>query len=579
MKRYCIAAIVVAAFAFGLASGATRTVSNVDELYAALAELSNGPSMNYITLNAGTYDVSGRTYPGPGDAHLGATNIVFQGATENREDVLVFGDMTRPVFGLYSGGVRHLTVSNGTRGVVAGGSGSQMTNIYVTCCSNSTLKGGAGYQGTWRNCLLAGNCAQLGGGLYSCTAYNCIISNNQATSNGGGVYGGTTVESLLIGNRAANGGGAYGGTVRGGRIELNDADYSGGGAYGAVISNKCVIYGNSLARFNKEGSASRYGAGVRDGSVYDSKIIGNAVLGGGGHKQGGGAYSSNLYDCLIANNYSASLSSAINGGQAIRCVISNNMATATTSYPIRQLSTSGKGLVDCTVYNEFCNAVKIADRCKFIGFTGKWTLTAEDNPHAPGTYSVSTTSLNLLYAGNHLTNCLVANNTAGYLFRLVSAGSSAVNCTFVDNKINYFAHEVVTNNVRISNSIFAGNKKADGSALSTYFQGYSAGNTNVTLNCCAFDKPIYSAAANKAPAFQSNIYQFSDMKFDSKNEEHPYSLKRSSPARGKGEVQDWMADATDFRRDPAFPRLRDGLVDLGCYQCWLDPIGFKFCIQ
>ena len=149
MKRCCVAAVVMAVFVFETACGETRTVSNVNELYEALAELSNKSSVNYIVLNEGTYDVSGRTHPGPGSAHLGATNVVFQGATGNREDVLVFGDMTRPVFGLYSGGVRHLTVSNGTRGVQASGSGSTMTNLFVTCCSNSTLKGGAGYQGTW----------------------------------------------------------------------------------------------------------------------------------------------------------------------------------------------------------------------------------------------------------------------------------------------------------------------------------------------------------------------------------------------------------------------------------------------
>ena len=199
----------VAAFAFGLASGETRTVSNVDELYAALAELSNTPSMNYISLNAGTYDVSGRTHPGLGSAHLGATNVVFMGATGNREDVLVFGDMTRPVFGLYSGGVRHLTVSNGTRGVYAGGSGTIRTNIFVTCCSNTTENGGAGYQGTWNACLIAGNTAKLGGGLYICTAQNCIISNNHATSNGGGTYRGTMIGCTIVDNRAANGGGQF----------------------------------------------------------------------------------------------------------------------------------------------------------------------------------------------------------------------------------------------------------------------------------------------------------------------------------------------------------------------------------
>ena len=231
------------------------------------------------------------------------------------------------------------------------------------------------------------------------------------------------------------------------------------------------------------------------------------------------------------------------------------------------------------MYNEFCNAVKIADRCKFIGFTGKWTLTAEDNPHTNGTFTISASSTPLFYAGNHLTNCLVANNTAGQLFKLASVGSSAVNCTFVDNCVTYYGSDFTSNGLTIANCIFAGNKKVDGSALSTYFEGRAANHTNVTLNCCAFDKPIYSAAANKAPAFQSNIYQFSDMKFDSKNAEHPYSLRWGSPARGLGELLGWTDGDLDIRKDAAYPRIRDGKVDLGCYQCWLDPIGLKFCIQ
>ena len=58
-----------------------------------------------------------------------------------------------------------------------------------------------------------------------------------------------------------------------------------------------------------------------------------------------------------------------------------------------------------------------------------------------------------------------------------------------------------------------------------------------------------------------------------------YALRYSSPARGKGLVQDWMTDALDIRQDPACPRLRDGKVDIGCYQCWLDPVGLWFSIR
>ena len=57
-----------------------------------------------------------------------------------------------------------------------------------------------------------------------------------------------------------------------------------------------------------------------------------------------------------------------------------------------------------------------------------------------------------------------------------------------------------------------------------------------------------------------------------KDSAHPYSLRTSSPARNVGVAEDWMATANDIR-GAGYPRLRDGKVDLGCYQCWLNPVG------
>jgi len=39
---------------------------------------------------------------------------------------------------------------------------------------------------------------------------------------------------------------------------------------------------------------------------------------------------------------------------------------------------------------------------------------------------------------------------------------------------------------------------------------------------------------------------------------------------------DWMENGTDLLGKP---RLRDGKVDVGCYQCWLDPIGTVFSVR
>jgi hypothetical protein len=37
-----------------------------------------------------------------------------------------------------------------------------------------------------------------------------------------------------------------------------------------------------------------------------------------------------------------------------------------------------------------------------------------------------------------------------------------------------------------------------------------------------------------------------------------------------------MEDGTDLVGNP---RLRDGKVDVGCYQCWLNPVGAVFSIR
>jgi hypothetical protein len=56
-----------------------------------------------------------------------------------------------------------------------------------------------------------------------------------------------------------------------------------------------------------------------------------------------------------------------------------------------------------------------------------------------------------------------------------------------------------------------------------------------------------------------------------------YTPKRTSPLRGKGLLLAWMAEeATDFAGNP---RVRDGKVDIGCFQYWLNPLGFSLWVR
>ena len=71
----------------------------------------------------------------------------------------------------------------------------------------------------------------------------------------------------------------------------------------------------------------------------------------------------------------------------------------------------------------------------------------------------------------------------------------------------------------------------------------------------------------------------SDPKFmGGKDAAHPFSLRRTSSLIGKGAYAAWM-DGTNDIRGEGYPRANGTSVDLGCYQCWLNPIGTVFSIR
>lgn len=55
-----------------------------------------------------------------------------------------------------------------------------------------------------------------------------------------------------------------------------------------------------------------------------------------------------------------------------------------------------------------------------------------------------------------------------------------------------------------------------------------------------------------------------------------WALSYRSPLLGAGAAADWMRDAVDLE---GRPRLRDGKVDPGCYQCWLVPPGMSIVVR
>ena len=126
------------------------------------------------------------------------------------------------------------------------------------------------------------------------------------------------------------------------------------------------------------------------------------------------------------------------------------------------------------------------------------------------------------------------------------------NCFFYGNKINGATIDIDASYpfvASIKNSILS-------VASDSYIPDYA---TSDTLN-------IYGTTFN--PGFVGVA-----------DPENPFALSRRSPAVAKaGLVEGWMAAATDIRGE-GFPRLRDGKVNIGCYQCWDVARGFSIFVR
>jgi len=170
-----------------------------------------------------------------------------------------------------------------------------------------------------------------------------------------------------------------------------------------------------------------------------------------------------------------------------------------------------------------------------------------------------------------MTNCLMAGSTTGpsksaIFYDLKGSASSMVNCTIVSNSYKFAASCTTANMLDIKNCFFYGNK-IEGATIDI---DSSTSTFVASIKNCILSAADNSYIPDYATSDTLNIYgtAFKPGFVGADDPENPFSLTRRSPAVVKaGLVEDWMAAATDIRGE-GFPRLRDGKVDIGCYQCW-----------
>ena len=455
-------------------------------------------------------------------------------------------------------------VSEGESAKNYGASVTTLCHVYDSYFANNRGNGTGGVDGgSATRCTFVNNRSENlvqnndaskagGGGARDAALTNCMFYGNSAYDNGGAVYKGVAVGCTVVSNIV--------------RRALTDMYAYGGGICSATMVENCTVVSNY----------SGYGGGV-----CNCTFINGTEISYNRAQRGGGASNCALSDCMIAHNVATQYDYNETGGgggglyqgSATNCIFRDNYASATAGSIY---------LKNCDIADSRIDANTV-DSCVLHEISNIQTSFAIGNVAYPDGLAIT----NMYMIGNSvklMRNTLVTNCTwrstpstenCAMLYTASTGSASVENCTFVDNWIYYLVRTPgVSNKFYISfvNCVFEGNRYLEN--VSCDVSGYDA--NYMTLTNCVYG--VMSRRTVQAEGVEdSGCFQVmrADCKFVGEGE-HPYSLKRKSPLRGRGLVLDWMADGTDIAGNP---RLRDGVVDVGCYQCWLPQLGMILFVQ
>ena len=591
MKNILVLA-VLSAMAFGNALAEPIYVDTVAGLRQAVAEATSGAEI-VLRASGSPYEFAETDFDTVG--HLYArVRIVLRGETDDPSDVVLVGNRNRILYLADSNNrIRNLTFRDGdctgysTRSEepydqVRGGAIAMRKEDASTVISNCVFQGcksksGGGacgaykandtYAGVYQKCIFIGNeTAGSGGALYYAhTVDDCRFLTNKATSAtslGGAICSaGTISKSFFFGNGLSWNGSISGSTAVGGgavyvpantkfaAVSIADCEFSGnsvGQQSGAAV--RAAHTGVTVSRCSFLNNAATTGEGGGNGGalcdvsdVVECSIVSNAA------RFGGGAYNCRMSNCHMANNY------AYRGGAAVDSVLCGCTNSANFSDDWNELGKKNVGCVavDCLFSNLGSAGKKLFadssfERCRFLNVTNGY-----------------------LFANKvAMTNCLVACGGPFRFCQGLTVGSSMVNCTIVSN--NYAMTSANEKVLTIENCLFFDNI-ISGTHVDV--------NENARTFVESFSHCILSASSDEHIPGSYNLNYYGDATFNPRfvgsqsDPENPFALQRRSPAVSKdGVVGDWMREATDIRGE-GYPRLRDGKVDIGCYQCWIKPNG------
>ena len=484
------------------------------------------------------------------------------------------------------------------------------------------------------DCTFVGNGAELSSGCalvdwYGGTWSNCVARANK--TNGARLcgLGGTYIDCLFEDNRAAplvthadyaptminctfrrNTGLCAGNPklVDGCLFEDNDSgspvsvENLKGGFESRIVNstfrrNNAGAYKNGGAIWcsHRYDNATYFGTCFISNCVFECNVatkggnnVGGAIYNGGEHATEQGKFPTatmpcdytKVYDCTFTSNISVSCG-GVYGVTAVRCKFEGNrkdtpgsawVASDAWKSKLTDCDMDGGGITDCFL-----------DRCRIHDVSSSYSggqNIFQDYIRATNTL-VESCSASAIYG---VLATVSLPGTWSYSNRRMDA--EFVNCMFVTNSANTFSIPSsaidATNGVMFANCLFYGNRN------SSYATDLSAVAEN--NNTCYWDKVSFTRCCYKQvnasgiPQYATNpppaedFFQCIDPKFvkDSVPDAPYWSLTTRSPLLGKGDPLGFTTGDIDLA---GRLRIRDGKIDIGCYQCWLNPPGFILVVK
>ena len=551
--------------------------------------------------------------------------------TDGDEPVIIDGNSLGCIIRFASGSknkeIRNLCFTGGRRNDGGAVRGEMVGMVTATNCvfrQNSTA-GGNGAAARWvvlRDCLVkecksgtavvGGDASQIfyaygcdfvgnakGVATFSFNAYDCTFDSNTNTADavigssavlyatnctfkgnyGPAKYivrGKTFVDCDFTGNNAQwmihcdiSGGKVAGCKFRGNEGSVLTV-YGTGGALqsdSSLVVTNCQFIENTASQTASE-SGSQYVKAVLRGIVNDVDRCA-------------------IYDSVFSNNYyntsgtSHGLSSVI-GAHAVRCSFAAgaNAPSSSFSPDIDRYNDAANNshLEECDIAAGELRSC-VVDRCTIHDLTNKEYCVFRDYTRASNTL-VERCKSPLGKGGLYVVNTLCPFD------------AQFVNCTFVSNALlivdAIYNNYSVSNGCHFSNCMFYGNRTPGGTITDIAIRG---GNDTVLRNFTNYVDFAYSyygkftAAGTLTDAVFATITNAPNTLAlcenpcfvkDSRPDAPYWSLLPRSPLIGKGDPLGFSASDRDLA---GRFRLKDGKVDPGCYQCWINPPGMAIIVR